>query len=105
MNLTPFENRSTTVAQMCRSRKELSNDVSIFVFIKMNENTLIFGKASFLPFLGGSWVRTRKSRWSRVGTLTGGNFEDYIRFVSYYLFGPVKHEQNWKGWERSGEKA
>ena len=34
MNLTPFENRATTVAQMCRSRKELSNDVSIFVFIK-----------------------------------------------------------------------
>jgi hypothetical protein len=24
-----------------------------------------------------------------VGTLTGGNFEDYIRFVSCHLFGPV----------------
>jgi hypothetical protein len=39
------------------------------------------------------------------GTSTGGNFEDYIRFVSCHLFGPVNHGQNWKGWERSGEKA
>jgi hypothetical protein len=21
------------------------------------------------------------------------------------MFGPVNHEQNWEGWERSGEKA
>jgi hypothetical protein len=33
------------------------------------------------------------------------NFEDYIRFLSCHLFGPVTHGQNWKGWERSGEKA
>ena len=33
----------------------------------------------------------------------GGNFEDYIRFLSCHLFGPVNHGQNWKGWERSGE--
>ena len=35
---------------------------------------------------------------------SGGNFEDYIRFLSCHLFGPVNHGQNWKGWERSGEK-
>ena len=58
---------------------------------------------SFYPFF--LWVLARKSRWSRVGTLTGRNFEDYIRFVSHHLFGPVKHGQNWKGWERSGEKG
>ncbi len=40
---------------------------------------------------------------------SGGNFEDYkldyIRFLSCHLFGPVNHGQNWKGWERSGEKG
>jgi hypothetical protein len=39
---------------------------------------------------------------------SGGNFmyfEDYIRFLSCHLFGPVNHGQTWKGWERSGEKA
>ncbi len=40
---------------------------------------------------------------------SGGNFEDYklvyIRFLSCHLFGPVNHEQTWKGWERSGEKG
>jgi hypothetical protein len=38
---------------------------------------------------------------SRVGTetWTGGNFKDYIRFVSCHLFGPVNHGQNWKGRE------
>ena len=35
----------------------------------------------------------------------GGNFEDYIRFLSCHLFGPVNHGQNWKGWERSCEKG
>ncbi len=35
---------------------------------------------------------------------SGGNFEDYIRFLSCHLFGPVNHGQTWKGWERSGEK-
>ena len=34
-----------------------------------------------------------------------GNFEDYIRFLSCHLFGPVNHGQTWKGWERSGEKG
>jgi hypothetical protein len=34
-----------------------------------------------------------------------GNFEDYIRFLFYHVFGPVNHGQNWKGWERSGEKS
>ena len=28
-----------------------------------------------------------------------------IRFLSCHLFGPVNHGQNWKGWERSGEKG
>ena len=36
---------------------------------------------------------------------SGGNFEDYIRFLSCHLFGPVNHGQTWKGWERSGEKG
>ena len=36
---------------------------------------------------------------------SGGNFEDYIRFLSCHLFGPVNHGQNWEGWERSGEKG
>ena len=36
---------------------------------------------------------------------SGWNFEDYIRVLSCHLFGPVNHEQTWKGWERSGEKA
>jgi hypothetical protein len=36
---------------------------------------------------------------------SGGNFEDYIRFLSCHLFGLVNHGQNWKGWERSGEKG
>ena len=42
--------------------------------------------------------------WEVTGE-SGGNFEDYIRFLSCHLFGPVNHGQNWKGWERSGEKA
>jgi hypothetical protein len=33
---------------------------------------------------------------------SGGNFEDYIKFLSCHVFGPVNHGQNWKGWERSG---
>ena len=36
---------------------------------------------------------------------SGWNFEDYIRFLSCHLFGPVNHGQTWKGWERSGEKG
>jgi hypothetical protein len=36
---------------------------------------------------------------------SGGNFEDYIRFLFCYLFGPVNHDQNWKSWDRSGEKG
>jgi hypothetical protein len=36
---------------------------------------------------------------------SGGNFEDYIRILFCHLFGPVNHCQNWKGWERSGEKG
>ena len=36
---------------------------------------------------------------------SGGNFEDYIRFLFCHLFGPVNHGQNWKGWERSGENG
>ncbi len=36
---------------------------------------------------------------------SGGNFEDYTRFLFCHLFGPVNHGQNWKGWERSGEKG
>jgi hypothetical protein len=28
-----------------------------------------------------------------------------IRFLFCHLFGPVNHGQNWKGWERSGEKG
>ncbi len=36
---------------------------------------------------------------------SGGNFEDYIRFLSYQLFCPVNHGQNWKGWERNGKKT
>jgi len=62
----------------------------------------------FYPFRGTS-VKALGSDggvgWElrRVGTSTGGNFEDYIRFVSCHLFGPVNHGQNWKGWERSGE--
>jgi len=36
---------------------------------------------------------------------SGGNFEDYIRFLFFHLFGPVNHGQTWTGWERSGEKG
>jgi len=36
---------------------------------------------------------------------SGGNFEDYIRFLSCHVFRPVNHGPNWKGWERSGEKG
>ena len=36
---------------------------------------------------------------------SGENFQDYIRLLSCHLFGPVNHGQNWKGWERSGEKG
>jgi hypothetical protein len=36
---------------------------------------------------------------------SGGNFEDYVTFLFCRLFGPVNHGQNWKGWERSGEKG
>jgi hypothetical protein len=43
-------------------------------------------------------------QWEVMGE-SGGNFEDYIRFLSCHLFGPVNHRQTWKGWERSGEKA
>jgi hypothetical protein len=68
---------------------------------------------------GGLLVRTdcvRWWRWCAGGTLSfkntsevtvesGVNFEDYVRFLSCHLFGPVYHGQTWKGWERSGEKA
>ncbi len=36
---------------------------------------------------------------------SSGNFEDYIRCLSCHLFGPVIHGQNWKDWERSGERG
>jgi hypothetical protein len=67
------------------------------------ENTeRISGKAIFfLPFFREPSVKVlRKSRAE-----SGGNFEDYIRFLFCHLFGPVNHGQNWKGWERSGEKG
>ena len=32
---------------------------------------------------------------------SGGNFEDYVRFLSCHVLGPVNHGQNWKGWESS----
>jgi hypothetical protein len=41
----------------------------------------------------------------RLQSRVGGNFEDYIRFLSCLLFCPVNHGQNWKGWERSAEKG
>ncbi len=37
--------------------------------------------------------------------VSGGNFENYIRFLFCHLFGPVNHGQNWKGCERSGENG
>ena len=57
-------------------------------FRGMVENT-IFGKLLFYLFF-----LKEVTVWSRVGTSTGGNFEDYIRFVSCHLFGPVNHGQN-----------
>ena len=48
------------------------------------------------------WNANSKALGSHGGS--GGNFEDYIRFLSCHLFGPVNHGQTWKGWERSGEK-
>ena len=41
------------------------------------------------------------SRHQEVTVESGENFEDYIRFLSCHLFGPVNHGQNWEGW---GEK-
>jgi hypothetical protein len=52
--------------------------------------------------LGSASVRHCRQE---VTVESGGNFEDYIRFLSCHLFGPVNHGQNWKGWERSGEKG
>jgi hypothetical protein len=54
----------------------------------------------FLTFFFGTLFRHQE-----VTGESGGNFEDYIRFLSCHLFGPVNHGQTWKGWERSGEKA
>jgi hypothetical protein len=28
-----------------------------------------------------------------------------MKFLFCHLFGPVNHGQNWKGWERSGQKG
>ncbi len=57
------------------------------------------------PFFWLVGVSGRGSHGGVGWELLGGKFEDYIRFVSCHLFGPVNHGQNWKGWERSGEKA
>ena len=60
---------------------------------------------------GARFVSTdcvRRWRWCALLCATAafaGNFEDYIRFLSCHLFGPVNHGQTWKGWERSGEKG
>ncbi len=55
----------------------------------------------FYPiFLLESSLDTRKSRWS-----LGGNFEDYIRFLSCHRFSLVNYGQTWKGWKRSGKKG
>ena len=64
-----------------------------------------FLKSQILTFflVGGPSVRILGSH-SGVGWEPWG-FEDYIRFISCHLFGPVNHGQNWKGWERSGEKG
>jgi len=60
-------------------------------------------KASFftLFFFGGPH---KVLAWE-VTVESGGKFEDYIRFLSCHVFGPVNHGQNWKGWQWSGEKA
>ena len=50
------------------------------------------------------WVGSQLTHFE-VTVESGGNFEDYIRFLSGHVFGPVNHGQNWKGWERSGEKS
>ncbi len=62
-----------------------------------------FRKASFFNLF---FCWNPQSRHQEVVTVaSGGNFEDYIRLLSCHLFGPVNHGQNWKGWQRSGEKG
>jgi len=59
---------------------------------------------NFFPLfflVGGGPVK----RHEEVTVESGEKFEDYIRFLSCHVFGPVNHGQNWKGWERSGEKG
>jgi hypothetical protein len=34
-----------------------------------------------------------------------GTSKIILDFFLCHLFGPVNHGQNWKGWERSGEKG
>ena len=55
----------------------------------------------FTLFLGVSCQLTP----GEVTVESGGTSEDYIRFLSCPLFGPVNHGQNWKSWARSVEKA
>jgi hypothetical protein len=71
--------------------------VSLFLDIvlkrldEFRENTRISWKYKFFPFLGDLSEDTQE-----VTVESGGNFEDYIRFLSCHLFGPVNHGQIWK---------
>ena len=71
------------------------------------EKTSNFLKSKFLtPFF---CLVDPQLKHSEVMVESGGNFEDYIIFLSCYntchVFGPLNHGHNWKGWERSGGKA
>ncbi len=73
-------------------------DTAVFVslFRGMSwKDSRISWKSSFflLIFMGGD----PQSRHQEVTVESVGNFEDYIRFLSCHLFGPVNHGQTWKG--------
>jgi hypothetical protein len=73
----------------------------VFAALPSKHQTNFLQQAVFLPFffVGTQTPGTRKSRWSRVRTSK--------IILDFYpdIFGPVNHGQNWKGWERSGEKG
>ena len=84
----------------CRLRRLLF--LHIFSALPWKHLTNFLEKSFFSHFF---LLGNPQSRHWEVTVESGGNFEDYIRFWFCHLFGPVNHGQNWKGWERSGEKG
>ncbi len=81
INLAPFENTVPIVGWMCRSRKTLSSDVSIFVF---NKKPAIFWSGHYKFIL--EWIYKTIYKTNIYWIYTNKMWWDYIMFLGMSFF-------------------